>query len=170
MCCLLPAAAHILAVCPDTSICLNISTITSDPSLLSPRQINIFGPQLFHACFGAATHWQGSPYSLGRRQSILRREPPVTSEDRSQLGRGWDRWSVLGEARSVEWGHASPTPALHRPTVSWPVQKLSTVSLRRSDSCLLVVCRAELQTRVCEDLTITFSCLNARGLKVLIFH
>ena len=34
----MPAAAHILAVWPDTTICLNISTITSDPSLLSPKQ------------------------------------------------------------------------------------------------------------------------------------
>ena len=84
---------------------------------------------------------------------------------------------MLGEARVAKWGHASPAPALHRPTISRPVQKVSTVSLRRSDSCVLVVCRADLQTRVREDLTTmeraptrAFSCLNApnRAFKTLL--
>ena len=58
-----------------------------------------------------------------------------------------------GEGGKVGPCLSSTRAALHRPTISRPVQKVSTVSLRRSDSCVLVVCRAELQTSVREDLT-----------------
>ena len=65
VCCLLPAAAHILAVCPDTSICLNISTITSDPSLLSPRQISL-GLSFSMLVLVPPLIDRGSPYPLWR--------------------------------------------------------------------------------------------------------
>ena len=108
--CLMPAAAHILAVCPDTTVCLNISTITSDPSLLSPKQVflgNWTWILAFSRLFLASPiDYRRLPYPLGRRQSILLSELPVSTEDRSQLGRSGDRWSVLGEARVAKWGHA----------------------------------------------------------------
>ena len=62
------SAAHILAVCPDTTICLNISTITSDPSLLSPRQISL-GLSFSMLVLVPPLIDRGPPYPLGR-QSI----------------------------------------------------------------------------------------------------